>query len=61
MADTHTKGFRRRYEKLEDVPAWLLARYEHGQYLFSAPPVCTAYWDTLSWINYVLFIGEPED
>lgn len=29
--------------------------YERGEYTFSAPPVCTAFWDTESWANFVRF------
>ena len=48
------------YDKLDDVPAELLAKYERGQYVFSPPPVCHRFWDKLAWINYVTFTRLTE-
>lgn len=41
------------WKTLEDVPPEILDKYENGDYEFSAPPVCTAQWDKLAWINYI--------
>ena len=30
-----------------------LYKYENGHYRFKAPPVCTARWDTESWIKFI--------
>jgi hypothetical protein len=27
--------------------------YHTGQYVFKAPPVCTAYWNDKSWIDWI--------
>lgn len=47
---------------LKDTPeirAARLAAYKAGEYAFSVPPVCTAYWDETAWMNFVTFTN-PE-
>lgn len=46
------------WKKLDDVPPAVLKAYEEGSWSMRPPPVCTAQWDKLAWINHI-FGGEP--
>jgi len=48
----------KKFKSLEEVPKWIKYLYEHGEYYFNPPPVCTAYWTDLSWINYIYWDKE---
>ena len=52
-ADMKTK-----YKSLDDVPNEVKKAYVLGHYVFSPPPVSTAYWGDLEWINYVTFVKK---
>lgn len=41
------------YESLADVPKWKKDQYRADAYSFNVPPVCTAAWDDLAWINHI--------
>lgn len=41
------------YQDIADVPKALLQKYIDGVWQCKVPPVCTAQWDTLAWVNWI--------
>lgn len=41
------------WKSIDDVPQDIIERYHEGSWSCDPPPVCTAYWGDLSWINHI--------
>jgi len=51
---------KRFYTDIQEVPRPILDAYDQGRYTFHQPPVSTAAWDKVAWINFVKFSPDLE-